>query len=544
VDVQTAANGAHTERAIRQRAETLKARGLSQQDIIQQMAADGFPVWGNWALRQVAAGLREDTELKQNIWVAEVRARGWVPEAPKVEDGNGRHADDVGAGQADDEAEEAPPLTGEADDTDTDCDHEIDDTDADLAVFDHEPALEAAKAPPLTAIALAQAESDAIRNTVAVKAEPPLLADALPDALRPLAEQSRWLLWQWEKDQRGKPTKVPYQPNGKKASSTDPKTWSSFASVWAAREKFDGVGFCLHDSSEFGAFDLDDCRDANTGNIDPWAKALVARAGSYAEVTVSGTGLRIIGRATGPMIHRKQPVVNGSTLETYRRAERYIVMTGNALPGSPQALADIDSVMEEVVAELDQKKQGKASGRDGQQGETEELSPKLVSMLSVVGSGGYQSRSELMFAFLGEALRKRVKPEVVVDACVDEKYRGSGIHEHCRENGGRDYALRQIKRAREKVESNLEYEARADGTYWRKHTESGNVWVKLANFSAKVVEDVVMDDGSVEEQRIFVIEGSLGRARVSADSFDSTRWDAGARHGPALPRRGQEARGR
>jgi putative DNA primase/helicase len=99
--------------------------------------------------------------------------------------------------------------------------------------------------------------------------------------------------------------------------------------------------------------DIDDCRDPASGAIDPWAEKLVAKAGSYVEVTVSGTGLRIIGRATGSKIHRKQPVANGVTLETYRRAERYIVMTGDALPGSSMVLADLDAIMDAVVAELD-----------------------------------------------------------------------------------------------------------------------------------------------------------------------------------------------
>jgi Family of unknown function (DUF5906) len=112
-------------------------------------------------------------------------------------------------------------------------------------------------------------------------------------------------------------------------------------------------------------------------------------------------------------------------------------------------LANIDSVMEEVVAELDGKKQSKANGHGG---DKDELPPKLASMLCVEGSGGYPSRSELLFAFLAEALRKKIKAEAIADACVDEKYRGFGIFEHCRENDeGREYVLRQIEHALEKV---------------------------------------------------------------------------------------------
>ena len=178
--------------------------------------------------------------------------------------------------------------------------------------------------------------------------------DHLPKTLAPLIALAHWVIWRWETTKRGKNTKVPYQaarPNGK-ATSTDPRTWSDFATAAASAKNADGIGFCLLNSG-YGAFDIDHCRDAASGAIDPWAKTLVARAGSYAEVTVSGTGLRIIGRATGSKLHRKQPVANGVTLETYRRAERYIVMTGDALPGSSMVLADLDAIMDAVVAELD-----------------------------------------------------------------------------------------------------------------------------------------------------------------------------------------------
>ena len=178
--------------------------------------------------------------------------------------------------------------------------------------------------------------------------------DDLPKALAPLIALPHWVIWRWETTKGGKRTKVPYQaarPNGK-ATSTDPRTWSDFANAAAAGKNADGIGFCLLNSG-YGAFDIDDCRDPASGAIDPWAEKLVARAGSYAEVTVLGTGLRIIGRATGSKIHRKQAVTDGVTLETYRGAERYIVMTGDVLPGSPAVLADLDEIMDAVVAELD-----------------------------------------------------------------------------------------------------------------------------------------------------------------------------------------------
>ena len=174
----------------------------------------------------------------------------------------------------------------------------------------------------------------------------------LPKALDPLTKEENWVIWKFKTNKNGKTTKVPYQAArpDKMAKSTDPSTWGAYEVAVAAAEeiKADGVGFCLLNSG-IGAFDLDDCRDKETGVVDAWAQELVARAGSYAEVTVSGTGLRIIGRASGAKIHRKQkvPGANGATLETYRRAERYIVVTGDMLEESPAVLADLDAVMDD-----------------------------------------------------------------------------------------------------------------------------------------------------------------------------------------------------
>ena len=62
-------------------------------------------------------------------------------------------------------------------------------------------------------------------------------------------------------------------------------------------------------------------------------------------MTPSGTGLRIIGISHGAKIHRKQtvPNANGMTVESYRRAERFITVTGDALPQAATQLADIDA---------------------------------------------------------------------------------------------------------------------------------------------------------------------------------------------------------
>jgi hypothetical protein len=297
----------------------------------------------------------------------------------------------------------------------------------------------------------------------------------LPSALNPLIELPNWLVWRLEQKPDGKPTKVPYQAKNPraKAKSTDPKTWATYDEAVAALKNghdLKGIGFCLLGSG-FAAFDIDDCRNPDTGELAPWASAFVARVGSYTEITTSQTGLRIIGTTekkitgqtakerdkekTEKAIHRKQKAVDGITLESYRLAERYIVMTGDQLPGTSDQLVNIDAVMDQIVAELDKQREEEKKKRHAEkknQADRDAPLPRtLEALLYVPGKGSYPSRSELHFAFLTAALRARVSEETIVDACLDPA-RGGGIFEHCRENGGRAFVERQIKQARDEVE--------------------------------------------------------------------------------------------
>ena len=211
--------------------------------------------------------------------------------------------------------------------------------------------------------------------------------DRLPDVLAPLKAMSHWVIWKWE-EKNGKRTKVPYQaakPN-RKAKTTDPRTWSDYATAVAAEHLADGIGFCLQDSA-IASFDLDKCRNPETCELHRWAAAFVARAASYTEITPSGTGLRIIGFGSGDKVHRKQDVIDDVSLESYRKAERYICMTGDMLPDVPAVLADLDAVMDEIVPELDgaaKKKRTNGNGSGGQasgKGQSA-VPPKLIALIA------------------------------------------------------------------------------------------------------------------------------------------------------------------
>jgi primase-polymerase (primpol)-like protein len=200
----------------------------------------------------------------------------------------------------------------------------------------------------------------------------------IPLALQPYADQSRWVVWRrLKKKGSDEFTKVPFQARRPTlpAKSNDPSTWADAATAIKAAEDgdFNGIGICLLDSN-IVAFDIDHCRNPKTKQIDPYALKLIERSGTYCEITPSETGLRIIGVGSGPRAAYKQkvPNSNGVTVETYRNCERYITVTGDALPNAPETLANIDSLVDEVVEELDavkdknkKKSNGAAKADDG-----------------------------------------------------------------------------------------------------------------------------------------------------------------------------------
>jgi putative DNA primase/helicase len=69
--------------------------------------------------------------------------------------------------------------------------------------------------------------------------------DSIPEELK---AYPNWVLWKLE-ERYGKYTKIPYQVNGKKADTTNPKTWVTFESVKEtflhSKRKYNGIGFVL-----------------------------------------------------------------------------------------------------------------------------------------------------------------------------------------------------------------------------------------------------------------------------------------------------------
>lgn len=186
--------------------------------------------------------------------------------------------------------------------------------------------------------------------------EEPPRPDALPFDPRPvpdtLTNLSQWVAWRYQFDtERDEWTKVPVDIDTDGfAKSTDPDTWTSFADAVAYHERSetdtDGIGFVVHDGDTVLGFDLDDVRDPDTGDLEAWADDVLDDVPTYAEVSPSGTGLRLFGLGFVPDGGNRGDVDAGDGhLEMYDSG-RYLTVTGQRIDSSPE---DVRQVNDEIV---------------------------------------------------------------------------------------------------------------------------------------------------------------------------------------------------
>lgn len=215
-------------------------------------------------------------------------------------------------------------------------------------------------------------------------------------ALKPLFKLPQWAVWRYEPNPQGKPSKPSYQARNPqwKARSDDPATWASYEEAVAAAKAhgFDGVSFALL-HGHHAAFDMDDCRNPATGEIALWASALTDECQSYVEVTPSGCGLRVIGYGDGPPVHEKHPMDSGGSLEIYRRAARFITITGNRL--ADYDLANIDV----AIDRLKRPERVKPNGSAPPPPHSDNIPCRIVDLIENGAAVG--ERSEKFYAVVG-----------------------------------------------------------------------------------------------------------------------------------------------
>lgn len=127
--------------------------------------------------------------------------------------------------------------------------------------------------------------------------------------------------------------KVPLTPRGRPASSTDRETWSRYEDVADLPRR----GFVLNGDG-IVCLDLDHCL-VDGRPVGRAAEILARCPQTYVEVSLSGTGLHVWGRADVAVGRR----LSGG-VEVYGSG-RFIAVTGERFGRCPSTLADLSEVV-------------------------------------------------------------------------------------------------------------------------------------------------------------------------------------------------------
>ncbi len=176
---------------------------------------------------------------------------------------------------------------------------------------------------------------------------------AVPAELKRLPQ---WVCWAYI-NRDGQKSKVPFKAVDalrtapkleRKASVDDPSTWCDFSTAVrsATSGPADGPGFVLTGNENLVAFDLDHCRDGETGKLEEWARDFVARLNSYSEITPSGEGVRVWAR--GRWNHERN---RSGRFEVYSKA-RYLTVTAAHIEGTPRTIEARQDVIDAIAAEV------------------------------------------------------------------------------------------------------------------------------------------------------------------------------------------------
>lgn len=206
---------------------------------------------------------------------------------------------------------------------------------------------------------------------------PLLKVPCIPQTLRDLPQ---WIGWgtEWREgteDTPGRWAKVPLNALfafQRKAKSNDPTTWTTFDRAYQAAKNaltiwtghcrsapagapphrpVDGLGFVFAAGGGLFGLDIDNCRNPDSDELTPLAASLIERFASYAEVSPSGTGVKIFGRGSLPWTKGRRVKIDAEQeLELYDRG-RYFTVTGVLVPGSAKDLTECGDALTAMIAE-------------------------------------------------------------------------------------------------------------------------------------------------------------------------------------------------
>lgn len=154
-----------------------------------------------------------------------------------------------------------------------------------------------------------------------------------------LTTSDNWLVWRYQQPngQHKKWRKVPISANGGAGRVNDPSTWATFGKALSVYEsdEADGIGFVLGDGLH--GIDLDNCRNPATGELNQLAHEVLSRVQGYAEVSPSGTGIKLIAKTN--LLQSKA----NAQIELYN-GRRYFCLTGHVIPAHADVAPELQDV--------------------------------------------------------------------------------------------------------------------------------------------------------------------------------------------------------
>lgn len=151
-----------------------------------------------------------------------------------------------------------------------------------------------------------------------------------------LQELQQWVVWTWAEKPNGDKTKTPLNPiTLRNASSTNPADWTDYDTARLVAENtanVAGIGFVFTEEDPYVGVDFDDCLDGTTKaelrGMRPTEYGYLRLLNSYAEVSPSGTGFKVIFKGRLPDDFARRGFGKGNGIY---QSGRYFTLTGDVL---------------------------------------------------------------------------------------------------------------------------------------------------------------------------------------------------------------------
>lgn len=192
----------------------------------------------------------------------------------------------------------------------------------------------------------------------------------LPSALAPLRPAKVWLTWEylWN-DKSSKYDKPPCDArSGMVCGATDPAHWGTFdeARKTAKRRNMAGVGLAIRVEDDLTGIDLDDCRNPATGEFTALAREIISYSETYAEISPSGEGIRVLAKGKLPKSLKDDSV----GVELYVDG-RYLTITGQQIHGTPDEIRSAPRTLTRLVAVVEEARERRKRVTSGKREQTQ-----------------------------------------------------------------------------------------------------------------------------------------------------------------------------